>query len=104
MKMHKALSMLGIAAKAGRLASGETAAEQAIRKGKAELVILSEDASENTGKKFRNLCSTYKVPMIVFETKESLGRAIGKGERSSVAVLDAALAEAVRIRIEETMK
>ena len=97
--MHKALSMLGIAAKAGRLASGETAVEQAVRKGRAALVILSEDASQNTSKKFYNLCRHTAVPVIVFETKESLGRAIGKGERSSIAVLDAALAEAIRERI-----
>lgn len=97
--MHKALSMLGIAAKAGRLASGETAVEQAVRKGRAALVILSEDASQNTSKKFYNLCRNTAGPVIVFETKESLGRAIGKGERSSIAVLDAALAEAIRERI-----
>ena len=97
--MHKALSMLGIAAKAGRLASGETAVEQAVRKGRAALVILSEDASQNTSKKFYNLCRNAAVPVIVFETKESLGRAIGKGERSSIAVLDAALAEAIKERI-----
>ncbi|MBR0397396.1 MAG: ribosomal L7Ae/L30e/S12e/Gadd45 family protein [Eubacterium sp.] len=97
--MHKALSMLGIAAKAGKAASGETAVEQAVRKGKAALVIISEDASENTGKKFRNLCIRHEVPLLVFETKETLGRAIGKGERSSVAVLDTALAEAVRKQI-----
>ncbi len=97
--MHKALSMLGIAAKAGRLASGETAVEQAVRKGRAALVILSEDASQNTSKKFYNLCRNTAVSVIVFETKESLGRAIGKGERSSIAVLDAALAEAIKERI-----
>lgn len=97
--MHKALSMLGIAAKAGRLVSGETAVEQAVRREKAALVIISEDASENTAGKFRNLCSSHQIPFIVFAPKAELGRAVGKGERSSVAVLDAALAEAVIKRI-----
>ena len=100
MRMHKALSMLGIAAKAGRVASGETASEQAVRSGRAELVILSEDASPNTRKKFTALCSHAGVPLLYFERKEVLGRAVGKGERSNLAVTDKSLAAAVRKLIE----
>ena len=102
MKMSKALSMLAIAAKAGRVASGETAVEHAVRHGKAALVILSADASNNTEKKFRNLCRHADVPVTVLETKEALGRALGKGERSSAAVLDERLAEEIMKRMEQT--
>ena len=99
--MHKALSLLSIAAKGGRVVSGETATLQAVRRGKADLVILSQDASRNTEKKFLNLCKYHDVPVIVFGEKAALGRAIGKGERSSLAVLDPSLAAEVRRRIEE---
>lgn len=48
----KALSMIGLATKAGKIASGEFAVESAVRKGKAVLVIIASDASDNTKKSF----------------------------------------------------
>ena len=50
---HKILGLLGIAAKAGKLASGEFAAVQALSARKAWLTIVAEDASANTKKQFR---------------------------------------------------
>ena len=52
--MHKFYSLLGLCKRAGKLAAGEVAAEQAVRKKTAYLLILAEDASANTKKKFRN--------------------------------------------------
>ena len=46
--MNKFLSLLGLCKRAGKLAAGEVAAEQAVRGKKAFLLILSEDASKNT--------------------------------------------------------
>ena len=45
--------MLGLAAKAGKIASGEFSTERAVKSGSAFLVIVSEEASENTKKLFR---------------------------------------------------
>lgn len=80
--------MLGLAAKAGKIASGEFSTERAVKSGKAFLVIVSTEASDNTQKMFRNMCSFYHVPMYVYAPKETLGRAIGKGFRASLAVVD----------------
>ena len=44
--------MLGLAAKAGKIVSGEFATEQAIKADKACLVVIAKDASDNTTKKF----------------------------------------------------
>ena len=38
----KILNLLGLATKAGKIASGEFAAEKAVKSGKAHLVIVSE--------------------------------------------------------------
>ena len=46
----KILNLLGLATKAGKIASGEFAAEKAVKSGKAHLVIVSEEASDNTRK------------------------------------------------------
>ena len=54
MKPDRVLSMLGIAAKAGSVASGEFSTEKAVKEGRAYLVIVAQDASDNTKKMFRN--------------------------------------------------
>ena len=42
----KVLSMLGLAAKAGKVASGEFSTEKEVKSGNACLVIVAEDASD----------------------------------------------------------
>ena len=91
--------MLGIAAKSGKVVSGEFSTDKAVKSGKAYLVIVSEDASANTNKMFTNMTEFYEVPMYVFGTKEELGRCIGKEFRASLAIIDENLANAVENKI-----
>ena len=95
MAQNRVYSMIGLAMKAGKIASGEFSTEKAVKQGTAAFVIVSEEASENTKKKFRNMCSYYKVPLYCFGEKEVLGHAIGKEFRASLAVLDSGLAKAI---------
>ena len=46
MQNNRILSSLGLAQKAGCIASGEYAVEKAVKGGLASLVIVAEDASE----------------------------------------------------------
>ena len=101
-KPDSVLSMLGIAAKAGKVVSGEFATENAVKSAKAFLVVTAADASENTAKKFRDMTDFYRVPLFVYGTKELLGGCIGKDYRSSLAVTDEKLAEAVTNKIKQT--
>lgn len=99
---NKILSYLGLAARGRRLVSGEFSTEQAVKKGKAYIVIVAEDASENTKKNFRDMCTYYKVNIYFYGSKEQLGHAIGKEFRASVAIIDANLARAAeKVLIEE---
>ncbi len=91
-KRDKVLSGLSLAAKAGKIASGEFSTEKAVREKKAHLVIVAGDASDNTKKNFKNMCHFYKVPLIFYSDKIALGNAIGKEFRASMAVTDAGLA------------
>ncbi len=50
MPKDKVLSLLGIAQKAGRVVSGEFSVEKAVKEGKACLVLVAKDASDNTKK------------------------------------------------------
>ena len=95
MKQNKIESLLGLCMRAGRLASGEFAAEEAVKAGIACLVIVATDASANTRKLFHDKCSFYEVPCVVYGTKESLGRCIGKEMRASIAVLDEGFAKSI---------
>ena len=87
--------MISLAQKAGAMASGEYAVDQAIKRGTAYLIILAEDASENTKKRFKNSADFYEVPVIIRSTKEMLGHMLGKGERSVAAVLDRGFYESI---------
>ena len=94
----RVLSMLGLAAKAGKIESGE------FSKGFGHLVIVAEDASDNTKKMFRNMCEYYKVPMVIFGTKEELGHWIGKAYRASICILDEGFAKSVLKKIDLNME
>ena len=96
MTQNKTYSMLGIAWKAGCIAGGEFAVERAVKSGHAYLVIAAETASDNTKKKFENMCAYHEVPFYLFGDKEALGHAIGKEERAVVAVLAEEPAKAVK--------
>lgn len=89
----KAYGLIGISQKAGKIVSGEFSCEGAITKGEAYLVILAKDASNNTHKKFNDKCRHKSVPIIKYGTKESLGNAIGKAKRASLAITDEKLAK-----------
>ena len=103
MKPDKVLSMLGIAAKSGSIASGEFSPEKAVKDGKAYLVIVAGDASENTQKMFRNMTDFYEVPMYLYGDKETLGHFIGKEFRASLAVTNEGLAHSIEDKLKQML-
>lgn len=92
----KTLSYLGLALRAGKLASGDEAVLKAVRSGTAKLVFLASDASDNAKKKYRDKCGYYGVPIIEIYERRELGRSVGKPERVVVAVTDEGLSGLVR--------
>ena len=99
MKNDKVLQMLGLAARGRKIESGEFSTEKAVKEGKAGLVIVAKDASDNTKKLFRNMCAFYEVPYYEYAVKEDLGRCIGKQYRASLAVTDSGFAKALESKI-----
>ena len=95
-KGGRMLGTLGLAMRAGQVASGEFMTIKAIREKKAKLVIVASDASDLTKKKFIDSCNYYHVPIVCTEDKETLGRALGKRERASAAVLDEGFAGSIQ--------
>ena len=100
LKSSKALSLVSLATKAGKTASGEFCTEKEVKTGMAELVIVAEDASANTKKKFKNMCDFYAVPIYFYGDKDTLGHAMGKEFRATLAVTDAEFAKGIKKHLE----
>ena len=71
MRPDKVLSMLGIAAKSGSVVSGEFSTEKAVKEGRAYLVIVAGDSSDNTKKMFSNMTDFYEVLLALSTTYTS---------------------------------
>lgn len=92
---QKALNLLGIAMKAGKLVTGEDLTLKEIRKEQAKVVIVATDASEQTKKKISDKCRYYTIPLVVHFTKAELSHAIGK-ERTICTTLDNGFGKKIR--------
>lgn len=89
---NQLFQMLGMAARARKIITGEELVVREVRSGNARLVIISKDASKNTMKKINDKCNSYNVEKHVFGTREELGHAIGKESRVVLALTDAGFA------------
>lgn len=94
-KKNKIFSLLGLATRSRNVVSGEFMTEKAVKGYSALLVMVAEDASDNTKKMFTNMCNFYQVPMYVYGTKDELGHSMGKEMRASLAVTDSGFAKSL---------
>ena len=62
--------MMGLAAKSGNVVSGEFSTEKAVKTGKAFLVIVADDSSDNTKKHFSDMTAFYEVPIDVYKRQD----------------------------------
>lgn len=92
-KYNQLISLLGLANRARKIVSGEDLVIRDIRNGNAKLVILSEDASDNTIKKTTDKCKTFQVPYVIFGNRTILGNAIGKESRVVIAITERGFAK-----------
>ena len=94
--MDSALSMIGMALRAGRLECGEDPAGDACLERRCRLLLTAGDAAENTLRKAERFaeegqCLTLSLPC----SKAELGAALGRGTCAVAAVTDLGLALAV---------
>lgn len=93
---EKIYGLLGLAQRAGRITSGEAAAEANIRKSKGKLVLIAQDASERTKDLFEGLCRKQKIKHLIIGEKIKYGIALGKSPRSVVVILDENFAKSIQ--------
>ena len=76
---QRALGMLGLAMKAGKVVIGTEQVISFLQKNKLKLVLLSGTASEGTKKKIRFKCEFYKTRLdVLYIDTGELGRMLGK--------------------------
>ena len=100
MNKDKALQMLGMAQRAGAVKSGEFMTETGIKDGSAFLVIVAQDASDNTKKHFTDMCNYRDIPYRIHGGSSDLGPCLGKAFRMTVAVCDAGFAKSIIDKID----
>ena len=97
----KVLSLLGLSAKSGNLVSGEFSTEKAVKEHKAALVVVAEDASDNTKKSITDSCKFYKTKFVEAGSKAELGKFTGADSRAVVSVNDDNFAKAILDRLND---
>ena len=91
-------SLLGLAMRGRKLATGESALKS-IQSGKAHLVLIASDASDNTKKKYIDKCTYYQVDYYIAVTSEELSNSVGKVNRMAIVVLDAGFAKSMKSKL-----
>lgn len=99
----KIYSFLGLATRAGKIVSGDDSTLLELKRGNVKLVIVAEDASDNTKKLFKDKSSYRNVPYVYFSSKLQLGYAIGKAPRAALGVKDVNFANKI-LELMETPK
>ena len=96
MEQNKALSYIGIARKAGKLAIGTPNVCDAMRRQADGVVFASSDASEATKKRLYDKCTYYGVRLCTLKVSgEELAHLVGKtGQVAAVMITDGGLTAA----------
>ncbi len=84
----KIVSTIGMANRAGKIVSGQDSVRNSIRRKKVKLIIIAEDASDNTKKRFLNCANHYGIPSYVCMTKYDFSRSLKGKIRSVIGVAD----------------
>lgn len=92
---EKILNLLGLMRRANAIALGEDQSADALRAGKAKLLLLSADAADNARRKAENLSEGRNVQLVPLPfDRGELGKALGVGGCSVAAVTDLGFADA----------
>ena len=89
--MNKAERLIGLATGAGKVITGLELCEKAVKSGKAKLIILTNETSDNSKKVFMNS----GIDIIYLESKEILEKCTGKETRSVAVITDKNFSTAV---------
>jgi len=99
---HKVLTLLGFAQRAGKIVSGEAGVSASIKQKKTYLVLIAQDASDNTKEQIKSLCHAFGVHCVEWGSKIDIGLSIGKSPRAVIGVMEKSFAEAIGKLLDES--
>ncbi len=91
---EKIKSLIVMSAKASKLAAGYSAVQDALEKGRAEMLLFAQDVSEGTRGKVTNSLAASLRQATVF-TRDELGRLLNRELVGVIAIEDKGLADAL---------
>lgn len=96
-KEQKLMNLLSMAQRAGKVLSGDFVVTEALEKKKCKikLLLVAEDASSETVKKYKGLTDERDIEMRCVLTKDSLGHCIGKEYRAMAGIIDEGFAKSL---------
>lgn len=92
---YRFLGMVGLAKRAGKIVSGGEKCSEAVKSGQSKLIIVAEDAADNTKKSMSDSCKFYGVKYVEAADKAALGKYTGADGRAVVSVNDDNFAKAI---------
>lgn len=93
--------LIGMARKAHQLLSGSSLILDRLSSGAPlAFVVIASDVSDGIGEKVVGRATNRSVPFYRMFEKEFLGRLLGTGQRSVLALLPGSLAKAIRVELE----
>ncbi|MDY2960638.1 MAG: L7Ae/L30e/S12e/Gadd45 family ribosomal protein [Hornefia sp.] len=100
MLSSKLSGYLGFAAKSRGLQTGYNTNLLLIEKRRVKLLIVAEDASQNTKKKMTQKCKANETEYRIFGTKEDLSKITGRYESSTFAITDDNFSKVIKDEID----
>ena len=98
---NKIESYLGFAARARALRGGSGTCSIVIKKGQAKLLIIAEDAAENTIKKMSGEAKARGVEYRIYGKADELGHITGQSGKTTFVITDEHFAECILSEIDE---
>ena len=96
MNEGKIIGLLGLAHRAGSIASGAMATERAMMSGHCRLLLVAMDVAAETQKRLDAMTKQTNTPAMRVLTKEQLGTAIGKSPKAALAITDKGFAGSLK--------
>lgn len=97
---QKAINLLGLAQRAGKLTTGTETVIGKLNKGKIKAVIMASDIQDNTAEKVDRAARKANVPIINLFTADEISKAISK-KRKVLGLTDAGFTKALVKKVNE---
>jgi ribosomal protein L7Ae-like RNA K-turn-binding protein len=92
--------MIGLAKRAGAVVTGVPAVRQAIRDGRAQIVLTAKDASAGQLAKVEGILAHRPVVQKTVGSMSALGEVVGKPPIAALAITDRGFAKAILRKLE----